>query len=364
MKRIIAMVVGLAAATALPAQKYSNEFLTIGAGARAHGLGTAVVATDTDPTASYWNPAGLAWHTADEGLQLTAMHAEWFAGVGKYDFLAMSIPTNDTRKRMGLSLIRFGIDDIANTLFLYDEDGTVNYDNVVSFSAADYAVLFSYAWQPGSSGRHSLGFSTKLIRRVIGTFANAWGFGFDLGWQYQHGGWRAGATLRDATSTFNAWRNTLTAEEKDRLLATGNELPELSALELTRPTLLLGAARRFAQGKWLFQPELNLRLTTDGRRNTLLATDLFSADLAFGLETVYDDFLILRAGISQFQREKGFDQSTFWTSRPAAGVGMKLGRLRLDYAFSDIGDNQGRFSHIISLQLDLPPRNTQHRTGE
>ncbi len=340
----------------LQAQKYSNEFLAIGAGARAHGMGTAVVATDTDPTASYWNPAGLAWQASVKGLQLSAMHAEWFAGIGKYDFLSLSIPTNSTNKRLGISLIRFGIDDIANTLFLYEEDGSVNYDNIVSFSAADYAVLLSYAWQVGQQGHTTMGVNTKVIRRVIGTFANAWGFGFDLGIQHRTGPWQLGATLRDATTTFNAWRNTLTQEEKDQLLATGNELPQISALELTRPTLLAGVARQWAIGQWSFQPELNLKFTTDGRRNTLLRTNLLSMDLALGLEAVFDELVYLRAGISQFQKVQQFTQNSFWASIPSVGLGLRLGRLRIDYAFSDIGDQAGRFAHIISLQLNLKPQ--------
>ena len=65
------------------AQKYSNEFLSIGLGARAQGMGSAMTAHVGDATASFWNPAGLCNITND--LQLGAMHAEWFGGIGKYD---------------------------------------------------------------------------------------------------------------------------------------------------------------------------------------------------------------------------------------------------------------------------------------
>ncbi len=50
------------------AQKYSNEFLSIGVGAKAQALGNAVVAQTNDVTAGVWNPAGLGrqrrrqWH--------------------------------------------------------------------------------------------------------------------------------------------------------------------------------------------------------------------------------------------------------------------------------------------------------------
>ena len=40
--------------------KYSNEFLNIGAGARGMAMGNAQVASVTDGTAGYWNPAALA----------------------------------------------------------------------------------------------------------------------------------------------------------------------------------------------------------------------------------------------------------------------------------------------------------------
>ncbi len=62
--------------TPASAQKYSNEFLSIGVGARAQALGNAVIASVTDVSAGVWNPAGLADANAPDGLQLGAMHAE------------------------------------------------------------------------------------------------------------------------------------------------------------------------------------------------------------------------------------------------------------------------------------------------
>ena len=68
--------------------KYSNEFLNIGAGARGMSMGNAQVASVSDGTAGYWNPAALADVRA--APQLNLMHAEYFAGIGKYDYASLA----------------------------------------------------------------------------------------------------------------------------------------------------------------------------------------------------------------------------------------------------------------------------------
>ncbi len=339
-------------------QKYSNEFLSIGIGAKAQGMANAVVASVDDVTAGYWNPAGLANMATDKGLQIGAMHSEWFAGVGKFDYIGMTLPLNSANRRIGLSLVRFGIDDIPNTLSLFEDDGSVNYDNIVSFSAADYAFIGSYAQKLKTSSDRSLsiGGNAKIVRRVIGKFANSWGFGIDLGLQYQVKKLKLGLTARDITTTFNAWHVSFTDKEKDVLLSTGNELPDINSIEITKPQVLMGAAYMFQVKKFQFQPELDFIATTDGKRNTIVSADPISLDVNAGMEVSYQDFLFLRAGIGQFQKEKDFGGGEFLTSRPALGIGLQLYSLRVDYAYTNLGDSQNRYSHVISLQLDLKPK--------
>jgi hypothetical protein len=286
------------------------------------------------------------------------MHSEWFAGVGKFDYIGMTLPFQNSNRRLGFSLIRFGIDDIPNTLTLFEDDGSVNYDNIVSFSAADYAFLGSYSqkMKAGSDRSLSIGGNAKIVRRVIGKFANSWGFGIDLGLQYQLKKLKLGLTARDITTTFNAWKVSFTEKEKDVLLNTGNELPDINSIEITKPQVLLGTAYSFQYKKFKFQPELDIIATTDGKRNTLVSADPISMEANAGLEVGYQDFLFLRAGIGQFQKEKDFGGDQFWTSRPAIGIGLQLYSLRVDYAYTNLGDSQNRYSHVISLQLDIKPK--------
>ena len=123
------------------ARKYSNEFMNIGVDAAALGMSNAVVGHTADVNSGYWNPAGLV-HLEDSEIAL--MHSSYFANIANYNYIAFAKPL-DNRSSIGVSFIRFGVDDILDTTQLIDEQGNVNYDRINLFSAADYALTFSYA---------------------------------------------------------------------------------------------------------------------------------------------------------------------------------------------------------------------------
>ncbi|MEO5946158.1 MAG: hypothetical protein ABIP79_05040, partial [Chitinophagaceae bacterium] len=215
-------------------RKYSNEFLNIGAGARGLAMGSAQVASVNDGTAGYWNPAGLVG--VKDHPQINLMHAEYFAGIGKYDYIGFALPTSNNKRTIGITGLRFAVDDIMNTLFLVEPDGSLNYNNIQAFSSADYAFIFSFAQKLKESEKKNVhfGLNAKVIHRSVGKFAKAWGFGLDAGIQIFQNKWKFGVAARDITSTFNAWSFTFTEREKEVLYLTNNEIP-VKSTELTAP---------------------------------------------------------------------------------------------------------------------------------
>ncbi len=334
------------------APKYSNEFLSIGISARALGMSNSVVASVKDVTAGYWNPAGLTLIESD--IQIGVMHAEYFAGIAKYDYGSIAIPLPEKNATVALSLIRFGVDDIPNTLFLIEPDGSINYDNITAFSVADYAFLGSYAtklkWQ-----NLRLGGNIKVVHRQAGSFATAWGFGLDAGAQMDLNNWKFGATFKDITSTFNAWSFSFTEEEKAVLLATGNVVPE-NSLEITTPKLILGAAYDFTLNEnFGLLAEINADITSDGRRNVLVSAEPFSVDPHIGIEADYKEFIYLRAGLGNVQRYIPDDlYEEAWTMQPNLGLGIEIGPVQLDYAYTNIGkQSEVLYSHVFSLLFNI-----------
>ncbi len=330
-------------------RKYSNEFLNIGVGARALGMSGANVASTSDATAGYWNPAGLVDIKAD--LEVAAMHAEYFAGIAQYDFAAIAKPI-DSVSVISLSVIRFGVDDIPNTTQLIDADGQLNYDRITRFSAVDYAFLLSYARKMKVPGL-SVGGNIKVVHRLIGDFANSWGFGIDLAAIHQHKNWRFALMARDITSTYNAWNYSLDEATLQVFEATGNEIPE-NGLEITLPRFILGTSYKKEFNKFSVLGEVNAVLSTDGRRNVLVSGDPVSIDPLVGLELGYLNIIYLRAGIGNIQKIKTFRNTEEYTVQPNLGVGLRLGNFFLDYALTDIGDqSDALYSNVFSLRFQI-----------
>ncbi|MFN3917269.1 MAG: PorV/PorQ family protein [Flavobacteriales bacterium] len=331
------------------APKYSNEFLSLGIGARSLGMSNAVVASVDDVTAGYWNPAALLGVKND--LQVGLMHAEYFAGIAKYDYGAIA-KRLDEKSVGAFSVIRFGVDNIPNTTELIDAQGNINYDRISYFSAADYAFILSYAREL----REDLGVggNAKIVHRKIGDFARAWGFGVDASAIYTKESWKFAAVLRDATSTFNAWSFNLSPTMVDVFIATGNELPE-NGLELTLPRMILGTAREITfSDKFNLLAEANMVITTDGRRNTLIRTSRVSIDPFIGLQGGYKNIVFLRAGLGNIQQVTDLSGKKIYNVQPNMGLGVKIKQVSLDYAYTDIANTSvALYSHVFSLRFDL-----------
>ncbi len=349
----IACFLGLPLVLTAQTRKYSNEFLQIGIGSRAFGMAGSVVASTDDVTSGYWNPAGLM--NMKTQSQASLMHSEYFSGIAKYDYAGFSTFLADNTAVIGASIIRFGVDDIPDTSELIDADGNINYDRVKSFSAADYAFLFSYARSKKKNDENGLsyGANVKIIHRKVGEYGKSWGFGLDVGAQYRLNKFTFAAVGRDITTTFNAW-----SYNPDKFTsvytATENEIPKNST-ETTLPRIVLGVAYDLTvTDKIGLTTETNLNLTTDGKRNVLIAADPISLDPTIGLEANYKKIIFLRSGVGNIQKIKDFDGSQQYQFQPNLGLGVKIKNFSIDYALTNIGNqSDGLYSNIFSIRLDF-----------
>jgi hypothetical protein len=349
---------------------YVNEYLNIGVGARGLAMAGAQAASTGDVTSAYWNPAGLT--KIKEPNQIGLMHAEYFSGNAKYDYLGLAKPLKDKRNVVALSLFRFAVDDIPYTLDYIQPDGSFDESKLKSLSAGDYALFASYARRiklfKDPDAATSIGVNAKVIYRHLGKMATAWGAGIDVGLQTTYKRWQMGVVVRDITTTYTAWSFNLTEREKQIFGQTGNELP-VKSYEVMLPRICFTAARRLLRDSAKIQVlvEAGADLTTDGRRPTLINTSAISLDPRIGIEVGYKKTIFLRLGAGNFQRvlddADTANQKKVTLFQPSAGLGIQLHSLRVDYAFTSLQTQSNPlYTHIISLQLSL--RGAAKPTGQ
>jgi hypothetical protein len=320
--------------------KYAGEFMAIGVGGRALGMGSAYTGLASDVTAGYWNPAGLARIMYPE---IALMHDERYGNLVNYDYAAAALPFGSNSvnaatglieyraSSLGISLVRMGIDEIYDTRKawndingngLFDDGSSMrpDYNSITSFNAADYALYLTYARQ--SSENLYYGVNLKLIRRNIGEFHGT-GIGFDAGILYlPTERLFLGANVQDVTTTLVAW-------------STGTN-------ELISPTVKLGAAYRINALGGTIIPALGADMRFENRRfASRMHVGSISLDPVFGLEYEYKNAFALRAGYND-------------VGSVTVGAGIHLRKLDIDYSFAkfDANDELGN-THRISLRIML-----------
>lgn len=311
--------------------KYAGEFMSLGVGGRALGMGGAQVALVNDVTAGYWNPAGLA---AMNYPQIALMHEEHFGNLVNYNYGAVAIPYGKDMS-FGLSAIRLGIDGIPDTReALVDRNsGEVIYDInnpravidptlIKEFSNTDWAFYFTFAKR--QSDKLFWGANIKVITRSIAE-ESATGIGFDIGAIYKLSNkWSLGANLQDATTTLVAW-------------STGRN-------ELISPTLKVGTAYSLDLFGGTLLPALDFDTRFENRK---FASNFnigpVSFDMHLGLEYNYKNIVAIRGGYNDVK------QFTI-------GAGVNLPKLTIDYSFARFNESAAERlpdTHRISLILTL-----------
>jgi hypothetical protein len=311
--------------------KYAGEFLAIGVGGRALGMGSAQTAIANDVTAGYWNPAGLA---NMDYPQIALMHEEHFGSLVSYNYAAVAIPYG-TDMSFGLSVMRSSIDGIPDTRNAgIDANGNpvpsdqyanavrLDYSKITEFSNADWAFYLTFAKR--QSDNFYWGANVKLISRSLAEYS-AIGVGFDIGATYRPSDkLYLGLNIQDITTTLVAW-------------STGRN-------ELISPTVKLGAAYaiQFFGGTLLPAADFDVRFENRQTASSFHAGPV-SVDAHAGLEFKFKNIFAVRGGYN--------DVKEF-----TIGAGIFLPKLEIDYSFARFSQSEtDRLpdTHRISLIVTL-----------
>lgn len=150
------------------------QFLKIGAGARAVGMGEAFVAVADDASAIWWNPAGIARITSEGQSLLTLNHSTWPAEIS-HEFVGYAFTYGGLPGSWAFSSTVLQMDPIP-VRTEYSPQGTGENFDAGSFNLAG-------TWSKNLIDRFSFGVTAKYIHMGLEK-ENADGFVVDLGTLY------------------------------------------------------------------------------------------------------------------------------------------------------------------------------------
>ncbi len=316
-KIIITTCLLLAVLLPLSAGRYAGDFMMIGAGVRALGMGGAFAALANDGSAIYWNPAGLSMLRESE---VSAMHAFLYKGLASYDNISFVQPLPN-EVSIGFNITRLSVNDIPffSEEYLIGTNVDQRINNSLyhlpgvpdgSFTSKDDLYQFSFAKNIHYDANmgwlffevpfdFSFGGAIKLIKRSIMDNMGT-GTGLDFGFkaktdlavifdQEEFGDLHFGLNFQDMAGTDIVWNTE--SEIKDEVLFNTK----------------MGVA--------LVQPIPPLKSTVS------IAYDydyVYDGTKHYGIDWDYDDKAALRAGY--------YDKNFSW------GATVKLYGVNLDYA--------------------------------
>jgi hypothetical protein len=269
-------------------------------------MGDAYVAVAQDPTAMYWNPAGIA---VAPDLEVHATHNEWISDV-RYEYLAAVHGLRGHAVGAQVALLHMG--DFEG------RDASGNFTE--SFSAYDFLAGLSYGRRITKS--LEVGATAKLLYEKIQDFS-AKGFAGDIGARYR---------------------------------------TPLRGLTVGAAATNLGPEMKFEEVNFLLP--VSARVGAAYRTRSLLEGLLVAADLRFpndsdakghlGVELQVHEMIALRGGAKvNYDEEVG-----------SVGVGIHYREYEFDYAYtpfsseSELGDG-----HRISIGWK-PPTTSEPEPGQ
>jgi hypothetical protein len=170
--------------------------------------------------------------------------------------------------------------------------------------------------------------------------------------------WQIGLTVKDITTTFNAWTYSFDDYTKQIFTQTDNVIPVASS-EITLPRIQFGAAYQKVFKKNIeLKAEIDFEMTTDGKRNTLISTKKISMDPRIGVELGLWKYFYVRGGVNNFQKVLNSKGKSVFSVQPNLGVGLRFRDIVfVDYSYTDIGKaSESQYSHVVSLKIGINKR--------
>jgi hypothetical protein len=311
----------------------AGDFLEIGVGGSATGIGGAFVSVANDASALYWNTGGIANTEKYAGI---VVHTDWIAETN-YDYAGLIIPLGDFGN-LGFSFTSLSMDDMkVRTIEL--PEGTGEF-----YSASDISFGLSYARK--LTERFSIGFTFKYIEQNI-WHMKASAFAIDAGTLFKtdlFGGMTIGAAISNFGTTMKLdGRDTrYFIRVDDTKMGSNDRIP--TNIELDQWDLPL-----------IFQIGVSTFVLNNDNYKLLVAADATVPNndyqsMNVGAELSVLNYIKLRGGYNALFLQDGEGGLSF-----GVGVNSQMlfssAQVNFDYAFRDFGRLKNIHTFSVGFQF-------------
>jgi len=296
------------------------QFLKIGAGARAEGMGEAFTAVVDDATAMYWNPAGLA---AAKKQEITFTHNQWLGEIN-HEFIGYCLPMG-ANGTLGLNLTVLNVGEMPVTTVELSGD-----PNGEFFTCVDWAFAIGYG--RNLTDKVAFGATAKVIQQRIWDM-KASAFAMDLGVSAKTGfkSLRIAATLLNFGTDIQYSGGQLVEEADYHDYGTGPQQAQTIELATSSSPLPL-SYRMGAVYDFIDNPTHKLTAAFD-----YVHPNDGSEKQNMGMEYGFNKMLFVRAGM-RIDIDARDDNNAY---SPTVGLGVNYGfgmlKTKIDYAYADYG---------------------------
>jgi opacity protein-like surface antigen len=280
-------------------------------------MGGAFVATASDVSSLYWNPAGASRSNTNEAM---FSHSSWFADIN-YNWAGAMLKLGDAGT-VGLNLTYLDYGEMEITT-LAEQDGTGQF-----FSAYDLSMGLTYAYN--LTDRFSLGGTVKYIQsKIWNTSASSFAMDFGVLFHSDIYGLRIGATITNFGTEMQMDGKDLLVQHDIDPNNYGNNDQILATLQTDEFPLPL-----------TFRIGLAMDVLNSEEHRITLATDALHPNdndesVNVGAEYMFNNLIAFRVGYKSLFLDNSEEGLT-------AGVGLNYNftnefGVRVDYAYQDFG---------------------------
>ena len=303
------------------------KFLSVGADARASAIGEAITSLESNSSARFYNPAGMARQTAF--LDATFNMTQWIADINYMHASAAVAPSNGLYGVFGLSIASVDYGEFNRTIRAVGDEDFVD---LGTYSPTAIALGLGYA--KALSDKFSVGGNIRYVYQDLGdghviSFNNDGSYeerGFDI----DVFSFDFGILYKTGFKSLNFGMSLRNFSQEIEYIEESFQLPLTFKIGLSMNLLDL----------WEISPDnhaFNFAVDAEHPRD-------YKEQIHFGGEYIFYNLLSLRFGYVTPTDEQGIN----------AGIGLKHGlagfNFGVDYAYLDFGifENVQRFSINIS----------------